>query len=41
MDYVDRLRGRTQNFNLSSVLKFTDMQVPAVHQDNAPVLRSF
>lgn len=25
MDYVDRLRGRTQNFNLNHVLKFTDI----------------
>lgn len=25
MDYVDRLRGRTQNFNLNNVLKFTDI----------------
>ena len=25
MDYVDRLRGRTQSFNLNNMLKFTDM----------------
>lgn len=31
MDYVDRLRGRTQNFNMNHVLKFTDIS-PSVQR---------